>query len=67
MIDDALAAALTLIELRETRLLSRGIHDGFLTRDEILETLKDELNAEETNTRLVLRTLYGFPRPLPLG
>jgi len=41
MIDDALAAALTLIELRETRLLSRGIHDGCLAREEILETLRE--------------------------
>ena len=34
--------------------------------DRLLETLKDDLNAEETNTRLVLRTLDGFPRPLPV-
>ena len=33
--------------------------------DRILERLKDELGAEETNTRLVLRTIEGFPRPVP--
>jgi Lrp/AsnC family leucine-responsive transcriptional regulator len=31
--------------------------------DELLVRIKDELGAEETNTRLVLRTLGGFPRP----
>ncbi|MEM9203298.1 MAG: Lrp/AsnC family transcriptional regulator [Actinomycetota bacterium] len=32
--------------------------------DALLGRLKDELGAEETNTRLVLRTLDGFPRAL---
>jgi len=32
--------------------------------DQILETLKEELGAEETNTRLVLRTIADFPRPV---
>lgn len=30
--------------------------------DELLAKIKDELGAEETNTRLVLRTVDGFPR-----
>ena len=30
--------------------------------DELLVRIKDELGAEETNTRLVLRTIAGFPR-----
>lgn len=30
--------------------------------DELLARIKDELGAEETNTRLVLRTVDGFPR-----
>jgi Lrp/AsnC family leucine-responsive transcriptional regulator len=30
--------------------------------DELLTRIKDELGAEETNTRLVLRTVDGFPR-----
>jgi len=30
--------------------------------DELLGKIKDELGAEETNTRLVLRTIDGFPR-----
>ena len=30
--------------------------------DELLARIKDELGAEETNTRLVLRTIEGFPR-----
>lgn len=34
--------------------------------DRLLQTLKEEHHAEETNTRLVLRTIDGFPRPLPL-
>lgn len=41
MTDDALAFALTLIELRETRLLGRGIHDGSFTREEALQLLVD--------------------------
>ena len=32
--------------------------------DELLRRLKEECGAEETNTRLILRTLDGFPRPL---
>ena len=35
--------------------------------DDLLETLKDTLGAEETNTRLVLRTIDGFPRPVQLA
>lgn len=35
--------------------------------DQLLEVLKDEHQAEETNTRLVLRTVDGFPRPLPVS
>ena len=31
-------------------------------RDELLARIKGELGAEETNTRLVLRTIDGFPR-----
>ena len=30
--------------------------------DELLARINDELGAEETNTRLVLRTVEGFPR-----
>jgi DNA-binding Lrp family transcriptional regulator len=30
--------------------------------DRLLIQLKEELGAEETNTRLVLRTIDGFPR-----
>jgi len=30
--------------------------------DDLLAKIKDELGAEETNTRLVLRTVNGFPR-----
>ena len=41
MTDGALASALTLLELRETRLLGRGIHDGELTRDEAVQILID--------------------------
>jgi len=32
--------------------------------DELLRLLKENCGAEETNTRLILRTLDGFPRPL---
>ena len=32
--------------------------------DALLGRLKDEIGAEETNTRLVLRSLEGFPRVL---
>jgi len=35
--------------------------------DELLETLKEEWRAEETNTRLVLRTISGFPRPVQIA
>lgn len=31
--------------------------------DQILAVLKDELGVQETNTRLILRTIDGFPRP----
>ena len=31
--------------------------------DHVLLTLKDELGVLETNTRLILRTIDGFPRP----
>ena len=31
--------------------------------DALLERLKDDLGVEETNTRLILRTVPGFPRP----
>ncbi len=34
--------------------------------DRLLELLKEDLKAEETNTRLILRSLDGFPRPLPV-
>lgn len=30
--------------------------------DELLVQVKDQLDAEETNTRLVLRSIAGFPR-----
>lgn len=30
--------------------------------NDLLETLKSDLGAEETNTRLILRNLDGFPR-----
>lgn len=30
--------------------------------DQLLVQIKEELGAEETNTRLVLRTIQGFPR-----
>lgn len=32
--------------------------------DSLLVSLKDDLGAAETNTRLVLRTSPGFPRPV---
>jgi len=32
--------------------------------DVLLGRLKDDFGAEETNTRLVLRSLEGFPRPV---
>ncbi|MEM9465543.1 MAG: Lrp/AsnC family transcriptional regulator [Actinomycetota bacterium] len=32
--------------------------------DQLLGRLKDDIGAEETNTRLVLRSLSGFPRAL---
>lgn len=35
--------------------------------DELLTQLKDVVGAEETNTRLVLRTIDGFPRQLPMS
>ena len=35
--------------------------------DQILESLKDDMQAEETNTRLILRNIDGFPRPVPLA
>lgn len=35
--------------------------------DRLLETLKSELGVEETNTRLVLRTIGGFPRPAQIS
>lgn len=31
--------------------------------DRLLAFLKDDLGVQETNTRLILRTLLGFPRP----
>lgn len=31
--------------------------------DEILAALKDDFGVQETNTRLILRTIDGFPRP----
>lgn len=34
--------------------------------DQLLTLLRDDVGAEETNTRLVLRTVSGFPRPAPL-
>ena len=33
--------------------------------DTMLARLKDDIGAEETNTRLVLRSLDGFPRAIP--
>ncbi len=35
--------------------------------DSLLEILKDQHGAEETNTRLVLRTIDGFPRPVQVA
>ena len=35
--------------------------------DTMLAKLKDEIGAEETNTRLVLRSLDGFPRAMSPG
>ncbi len=35
--------------------------------DRILEALKEDMNAEETNTRLILRNIPGFPRPVPVA
>ena len=32
--------------------------------NELLQALKDDLGAAETNTRLVLNTVEGFPRPV---
>jgi Lrp/AsnC family leucine-responsive transcriptional regulator len=32
--------------------------------DSMLATLKDQLGTVETNTRLILRNLDGFPRPI---
>lgn len=34
--------------------------------DRLLATLIGAIGAEETNTRLILRSQDGFPRPLPL-
>ncbi len=34
--------------------------------DILLAMLRDELGVEETNTRLVLRVVDGFPRPVPV-
>lgn len=34
--------------------------------DQLLEFLKQQAGAEETNSRLVLRSLDGFPRPAQL-
>ncbi len=31
--------------------------------DQILAVLKDDVGVQETNTRLILRTIDGFPRP----
>ena len=31
--------------------------------DELLARLKDDFGVQETNTRLILRTIDGFPRP----
>jgi len=31
--------------------------------DQLLAYLKDEMGVQETNTRLILRTIDGFPRP----
>lgn len=31
--------------------------------DQLLERLKDDFGVQETNTRLILRTIEGFPRP----
>lgn len=31
--------------------------------DQLLARLKDEFGVQETNTRLILRTIDGFPRP----
>jgi Lrp/AsnC family leucine-responsive transcriptional regulator len=36
---------------------------GVSELDELLAFLKDELGVHETNTRLILRTIRGFPRP----
>lgn len=47
----------------QLRVLARNVSE----LDRLLEVLKDVHQAEETNTRLVLRTIDGFPRPLPLG
>ena len=35
--------------------------------DRLLSRLKDDLAVEETNTRLILRTIDGFPRPVQPG
>lgn len=46
----------------QLRVLARDVAE----LDQLLESLKDDHHAEETNTRLVLRTIEGFPRPLSL-
>lgn len=35
--------------------------------DQLLERLKEDLGVEETNTRLILRTSTGFPRPVQVA
>lgn len=34
--------------------------------DDLLETIKGKMGAEETNTRLILRTITGFPRAVQI-
>lgn len=44
----------------QLRVLTRNVDE----LDRMLERLKDGLGVDETNTRLVLRTISGFPRPV---
>ena len=45
----------------------RVVATGVDELDRLLSRLKDDLAVEETNTRLILRTIDGFPRPVQPG
>ena len=43
----------------QLRIAARDVHE----LDQILAVLKDDFGVHQTNTRLILRTIDGFPRP----